>query len=421
MTGARARVAELRPAMLGGRALPAVRGMRVRVGAGGSVVVVQPDGVERVLAGPGEVQRMVLVDYAQRRLVPGGGYTGPVLVLLGSGGPLLALRQLDWQPPSASQPRDALEVSGFRALAAALGLPLEPPEGDDVLPDRVVRRVLLRPVPPRPWPGLWTAPLGVLGLLLGFLSMVGGEEAAGAAFVMATLVVVGPIVVSGSLARRQARRATATGPTAGEWSGVVVRPRPEQRVPRGLAEVALQIGPEELVITDRGREVRLPGPQGGGVTQVSIDPEVVRLTDAEGRSYAHLDTELWAPTRERQVQLRDELRAAGLAVTLDPLPGSGRYATVGSLPSAPMPPSQFLSDAERGDALLGTTWLTGLAAGQALLGALLSLVWDPVVGGLLVMATGALVVLRVTDFVRTSAADRRATRLVSPPPVEVAA
>ena len=422
MTARTARIAELRPALLGGRALPAVRAMRVRVGDDGALVLTQPDGSQRVLAGSGEVRRTVLVDYAERRLVPGGGYTGPVLLLLGAdGGLLVAFILLDWQPPSASDERDALEVSGFRALAAALGLPLEPPEKDDVPADRVVRRALLRPLPPRPWPGRWATPLGVLGLVLCWLAMVGSEEAIGAVFVVATLAVVGPVLVSSSRARAQARRAAATGATAGQWTGTVLRPRPDQPVTRGLAEVALQIDPDDLVLTDRGREVWLPGPRRGGVTHAVIDQTVVRLTDAVGRSYAHLDTQLWAPTRDVQVQLEAELSAAGLTVTLTPLPGIGRYPTVGHLASAPMPPRQFLSDAERGDPTLSMTWLSGMAAALTLVGALLSIVWDPLVGGALSIVTAVLVAVRVVDLVRSVAEDRRAARRVRPVPVEVAA
>jgi hypothetical protein len=371
------------------------------------VVAVSPTG-RTTLAGPGEVRRLLHVAYGEQQIVPGEGFTGQVIVLVGAEGrPLTAFRVLDWEPPSAPLPREALEVSGMRAVAAALGLPLEPAEEGDLPSTREVGRLLFRPVPPRPWPGRSATALCVLALALAFIAMTQAEEPAGAAFCAATLALMAPVIICGSRARAVAWRAIAT---VGRVPGPVLRPRPDRPVARGLMEATLRMEGDDVVLTDRGREVWLPGPGGGGVSQVVVDPETVRLADAAGRDYARMDTALWAPTPADVERLRHDVTALGLEASVQPLPGGGA-AVVAPLASAPMGISTALSDAERGDATLATPWLSGLGAVLALAVALIATTWSPV-SWVLVALSGGLVALRLTDLSRQWLADRRAVRRV---------
>jgi hypothetical protein len=407
------RVPELRPRLLGGRALDAVRTLRVTVTPDGAVVARSSTGTT-TLAAPGEVRRLLHVAYGEQQIVPGEGYTGPVIVLVGAEGrPLTAFRVLDWIPPSHPLPREELEVAGFRALAAALGLPLEPAEEGDLPSAREVGRLLFRPVPPRPWPGRSATPLCVLALVLFFIALTQAEEAAGAVFCATTLALMAPVIICGSRARAVARRAIAT---VGRVPGPVIRPRPGRPVARGLLEATLRREGDDVVLTDRGHEVWLPGPAGGGVSQVIIEPELVRLADAHGRDYARMETALWAPTPADVEQLQHAVTELGLEASTRSLPSSA-YPVFAILASAPMGITTDLSDAERGDATFGTTWLSGLAVFLTFFVAVISTTWSPV-SWALVVVSGGLVWLRAADTVRQWLADRRAVRRVRPAAVE---
>lgn len=411
------RVAELRPALLGGRALPAVRRMRVRVTPAGALVHTDAAGRELPIAAPAGISRVLLLgeDDAQR-LLPVAAYTGEVLVLLGADAvPLLALRLLDWAPPSWTAGATWREVTGVPALAAALQLPVEPAEDRDLDAVGALRNVLLRPVPQRPWPGRVAPLICWLALLVAVLGLAAGGGPVGAAATLLTLLLVGPIVVAGARARGGAR-ATASPPNpAGR---TVLRPLAETPTVRGLAEATLQVGPDDVVLTDRGREVWLPGPAGGGVSQVIIEPDAVRLADAAGNDYATLATGLWAPSPSAQEDLHDRLCGAGLDVLIAPV-SMQKMATVASPLSARTPPTGLLSDAERGDATTTTPWVAGVVTLVALGTSAVACGWDVAAGLVLVVASGALCLLRLADTVRTAVADRRARRAVAPAAVEV--
>jgi hypothetical protein len=404
------RTAELRPALLGGRALPAVRRMRVRVTPDGAVERTTWDGITHRVAAPGEATRVLLIDERDaQRLLPVHGHTGPVLALLGRDGvPLLALRLLDWAPPSWSTGATWREVVGVPALAKALELPVEPAESRDLPAQGPLRRVLLRPVPPRPWPGRAGPAVSSLALVTGFIALVGMGDVAGAVATGVALLLIGPLIVAGSCARAAAR---AAGIPPGVGGRTVVRPRPGEPTARGLVEATVQVGPDDVLLTDRGREVWLPGPGRNGVTRVVVEPDVIRLSDAAGNDYASLATALWAPSPEAQHQLAEALRSAGLDVLVAPLP-SRSVVTVAAPDSAALPPRGLLSEAERGDASLLTPWLSGVAACLAVVTAIGATTWNTTVGLLLLAVAGILLGLRTTDMLRIRWADRRALRRV---------
>jgi hypothetical protein len=243
----------------------------------------------------------------------------------------------------------------------------------------------------------------------------------GAAGTALALFLAGPVTVVNHRARAAAGTAVdsaAALAASGVPGATVVRPRPERPVPRGLLEATVQVGRDDVVLTDRGRELWLPGPANGGVTRAEIGSEAVRLTDAAGREHARLDTELWAPTPDRRQQLHDELRDAGLEAFETPL-SARAPGTVAQLLSAPARPSRLLTDEERGDPTTTTPWVTAFVAVLAVGTSIGAVTWHPLAGGLLLAAALALAALSLGDAVRTTRRDRRAVRPASAPAAEV--
>jgi hypothetical protein len=409
------RVPELRPGLLGGRALPAVRSMRVGVDDDGAVVLTDVDGSRRTLLAPGAVHRILHVE--PREGIGRGAidyWTGPLLVLVdGTGDPLLALRLHDWCPPSRNGGAEWRAVTGVTAFAAALDLPVEPAGPRDLPGPKDLRRVLLRPVPSGPWPGRWGPLVCSVALVLAVLSLADPAGPLGAAQTVLAFCLVAPVVVSGFRARAASRRA---GPTPGRERRTVVRPRPTGSTAQGLLESTLEVGTDEVVLTDRGREVWLPGPPRGGVARAVVAPESIQLTDADGQEYAVLSGELWAPTAEAREELGVVLDRAGLEVVMSRV-ATRTAATVAAPASARIEPSRLISAEQRGDQTLGTPWLSGIAA-MVLIGFSAVVVgWNAVLGGALVAGSTILFLLRLSDLVRTTVSDRRALRTVAPGPV----
>ena len=415
MSSAARRAPELRPRMLGGRALPAARHMRVRVDPAGAVVIDEPAGGSRVVASPGEVGRVLLLDYGARRLERGEGYTGSVLALCGAdGAPLLAVRLLDWWPFTYSSDADALEVTGARAIAAALGLPIEPAEAAVPSP-AALRRALVRPYPPRPFPGRAAPWLGWIGLGFALLVIGAGGTWIAAAGTAIALLLTAPVQVPGSRARAEARAAEAT-PTPVPPGAVEVRPAPEGPMPRGLVEAALHLGRDDIVVVDRGRELWLPGPAKGGPDRVAVEPTVVRFFDAGSREYLRLECEVWAPTAEERERLADRLREAGLFVVMSPFATTGPPGSVAQVLSGTNPPSNQVEDTERGDATRTGPWVAGFAIAVASCTAVFgTLTWNPVLGGVLAVVALGLLALRLSDACRMRRSDRRALRTIEAP------
>ncbi|WP_147251774.1 hypothetical protein [Blastococcus sp. TF02-8] len=403
---------ELRPEMLSGRGLAAARRMRVRVTPDGAVERTDAAGCVLPVAGPGEVSRILLVGEADsRRLLAVRRFTGPLLVLLGQDGtPLLALTLLDWSPPVWSTGAEWMEVVGVHALARALDRPLEPAESPDLPRLADVKQVLLSPRPPRPWPGRAAVWLCGLALIFGFACLPTLGDPDGVPFVLVAELLVGPIIFSGARARAEAL-GTGTPPDAD--GRVVIRPRVERAVHRGLAVAELHIGPSDVVLAVRGQEVWLPGPATGGVTAVVIEPVVVRLVDNAGREYASLATELWAPTHSDREEMARDLRHAGLAVLEAPV-SARELVLVGALHEGAIRPWTLASPEERGEISYSVSWLSGVAACLAVIGALGALTWSVPIGLLLLGVSGTVLGLRVHDMVRIALDDRRATRKIVP-------
>jgi len=408
------RVPELRPKLLGGRALPAARSMRLGVTDDGAVALTDASGRERRLLAPGAVARALHIEYDDARsFLPGRASSDVLLVLLDPAGvPLLAVGLTDWAPPAFTGGAEWRAVTGAPAFAAALGLPLEPAEPGDLEALAGVREVLLRPQPAPPWPGRWGPAICAIALFLGVLGVIGENTWPTALTTVLQILLIAPVVVSGVRSRAQAR---APGPTPGRATRRVLRPRPRGPVVRGLAEATLEISDDEVVLTDRGREVWLPGPSRGGVQQVVLAPQSLRLLDAVGNEYVSLDPGLWAPTDGSRGDLARELREAGLDALVAPV-GERVIFGVASLPSASVDPSFLLSVTERGEATETTAWLSGLATAVAAGTSIVTMHWNGPLGAVLLVTSLALLGLRLSDTLRRRLGDRRAMRTVEEVP-----
>jgi hypothetical protein len=232
------------------------------------------------------------------------------------------------------------------------------------------------------------------------------------------LLLAGAVSVPGSRARAAARAAaTPTPPLPGV---TVLRPVPDRPAPRGLVEAELRLGREDVVVTDRGRELWLPGPAKGGIAQAVVESTVVRFLDTGGREYLRLENELWAPTAEGRDRLSGSLRAAGLDVAMSPIDVTGPPGSVAAALTGPVPPSQLLSDTERGDPTRTGPWVAGMAVGLATCTSLFgTLTWNPLIGAVLVVVSLGLLTLRLSDAWRMRRSDRRALRPVEAPVPEV--
>ena len=412
MTSRRAPV--LRPRATSGRGLASARGRRVLVDGSGALVTRRPDGEVDRLAGPGEVTRVLLLDHelTAARLGRAGSYAG-ALVLVAGPKPVLALRLDDWGPPAQLGSASRRTTAGLVALAAELGLPIEPADRDTPgLDERPLRSVALSPIAAPAPPGRAAAPLGALAILLGFLAWPTGGRPGAAVLTLLSLLVTAPLVLLVVRGRAAARDALATTPPP--TGGVRIVPRPASPVPAGVLDSLLVVTPDELFLRRAGIVVWLAGPAEGGVVQAIVEPEHVRLSDADGLDHAELETALWCGDSPARAALVEDLRIAGLRVLEAPVDTVMRHDQ-GDLATGHLKPSVLQTPGERGDASLTSSLMTGMATAMAAGGALGVLGWSVPVGLLLVAVGLGLCGVSLTEAVRRSRADRASIRLTSGP------
>jgi hypothetical protein len=412
--------------MLGGRGLPLARELRVRI-EDDDLVVVQPGGHRRRLAGTGDITRVIYLEAAQaRRLLSRGrgadrdvrrADQGGALVLLAGAVPVLTVLLLEWAPPTPLDGSDLRAACGITALTtSALGLPAEPAEPADLTAleehREMLQRTLLRGAPERPAPGRWAPVQAGVAIAVGFLGWPLGGTPAGAACALVGLVLATPLVMAVTRGRAEAAACAAevAGPRAAGAS-VVVPARPAGRVPAQATAARLELGPADVVLVDRSREVWLPGPRAGGVASVTAAPDAVVLSDAGGLALAVTDAALWCPEPVALGAFRRDCESGGLSFAEQPFEAN-TFHLGGTLGEAAIAPSLLLTDAERGDPTTGTPWLAGLASGTALVAGLFALAWVPAAGAVLSLAGAALSAASVRNAIRRRAADRAAVRLV---------
>lgn len=300
---------QLRPAPQAGLGLPDVRTLRVEVTPTGAVVVHGPAG-RREVAGPGEVTRCVILDGAglgrsARRTV---GATD-ALGLFVAERPVLLVHLHEFVPRVTLDGRELRQTSGARAVAVALGLLLEPAAEHEATALRnEAARVLVSPptVPAgRRAPALTCA---LVGGTLGLLSWAGGGSEVTVMLVLLGLLVLAPVVVG--LVRQRRRFLALSRPPAPEDRTIVPTRLDEARY-GGLARAQLQVGPDDVVLHDRGTEAWVLGPAGGGATRCLVGSDVVRLTDDDDHDLMVLDRRVWCPGPADESALLAACSAAG--------------------------------------------------------------------------------------------------------------
>ena len=412
MTTRRAPV--LRPRATSGRGLLVARGRRVLVDGSGALVTHGPGGEVERLAGPGEVTRALLLDHelAAARLGREGSYAG-ALVLLAGERPVLSLRLSDWGPPARLGSASRRTTAGLVALVAGLGLPLEPADPDmPGLDGRPLRAVALSPVAAPAAPGRVATPLGFVAILFACLAGPTGGRPVAAMVITLSLLITAPLVLSVVRGRSQARTGLATSlPPAG---GVRIVPRPASPVPAGVVDSLLVVTPDEIFLRRAGVVVWLAGPAEGGVVQAIVEPEHVRLSDADGLDHAELETALWCGDSPARASLVEDLRIAGLTVLEAPV-NTVMLHDYGDLATGHLKPSMLQTPGERGDASLGSPFIVGMASAVAAGGALGVLGWSVPVGLLLVAVGLGIFGVILREALRRSRADRAAIRLTSGP------
>ncbi len=404
----------LRPRATSGRGLLFARGCRVLVDDSGALVTRRPDGEVTRIAGPGEVTQVLVLDHelTRSRLGREDSYAG-ALVLLAGLRPVLALRLVDWGPPAELGSAHRRTTAGIVALAAALGLPLEPAEPDTPgLEARSLRQVAMSPIAAPARPGRLATPLGFVAILLACLAGPTGGRPAAAVVIVLSLLITGPLVLALLRGRSQARTALAT--TLPPAEGVRIVPRPASPVPAGVLDSLLVVTPDEIFLRRAGIVVWLPGPAEGGVVQAVVEPEHVRLSDGAGLDHAELETALWCGDSSARATLVEDLRIAGLTVLEAPVNTVTRHDQ-GDLATGQIKPSMLQTPGERGDASLGAPFITSFAAAIAAGGALGVLGWSVPLGLLLVAVGLALFGVCLAGALRRSRADRAAVRLTSEP------
>lgn len=306
------------PSPQGWAGRPLVRDMRVHL-HDGALVVRWPGGRLEQRAAAGEVTAVVLVDGAPgpRRgslLVPAATYGQ--LVFLAGDRPVLAVWLAEWLPtPNRDlDDRTVRDVSGANALAAALGVAVEP--GEVSLAART-GSVLVTPLPlfsrrqklalTAAWAGtavwfFWAASFRVTSVprppVIGLLGAAGALG----------------LVLMWLMTRRQATAELPDPP------GSPIAPAPDRPVPRAFRRTCrMFVAARWVVLVDSdGREAWMPGPALGGITTGVVTTQALVLDDAAGHGLAALPLDTWFGQAGSLEQARDVLARVGIAVREEP-------------------------------------------------------------------------------------------------------
>lgn len=399
----------MRPSPTSGRGLATARGLRVLVDAAGALVVHGEPGA-RPVATRGEVRHAYLLDATSTaRLLGTDGSSAGALLLVAGSRPVLALRLAEWSPPAQVDDDVRHITSGATALAGALGLPLEPvPDAVlDGLRSRDVRAVEVRARPATVSPGRLVRLLAPVGALLAFLAWPTGGRPVAAVLTAVAVLLTAPVVLGVVRGRAEAQAQSVQPPQ----TGVDIAVRPAGRVPAGLLDAVVVVGPDEVFLRRGGACVWLPGQSQGGITQVVMEPEHVRLADADGRDYAELETALWCGSAQARDEMAAEFRAAGLTVLDAPIDTVLKH-DMGDLATGRIKPSDLQTAAERGDPTVAAPFLGGFAAALSAGGALASSGWNLAVGGVLLVVALGLLTASAHAGLQRARRDRSAVRLV---------
>ncbi|MCD9199316.1 hypothetical protein [Aeromicrobium wangtongii] len=363
--------AEVRVVVGFGLDIEMARQTRVRIDAGGDLVVSRPGASPRVVARSTDVTKTVWLDGSETARIFAGPWSRlllrinrglrplavdgvPVWMMSGScvvltdRGPVAAWL-IDETAPTAGDPSHKRHQSGSVALARGLGGVLEPASPDVVIDRRAVRRVAVRgstmatrvPV---------VESLAVLAALIlsgrAWAGFDGDDVRVGAVL---ALVLAVPVAIGSVVRRQRAIRLMSTPP------------EPRDRVvyrPPGRADgdlVQLQLGPDDVVaVSGAGSEIWLPGPAvTGGVARIQVVHDQLMVLGADGGLLQLLPTDRFAPDVASCEALDAAAAPADVRVDiLEPPPGV----------AAPPAVSELLRRGswQNGDASPLQAWLLGI-------------------------------------------------------------
>lgn len=299
---------------------------RIEAGGDGSVTEHDHRGRSRVVAGPGEIARVVLVpgDRTGRRATDPFLPVGDVFALFGDADRLLRAVRVESiglgyrrEMAPAALTRDR---SGIDDIALTLGLALEPATDREIavvrrgrrhvtdgpLSDRLRRRralhVVLLVVLCTSW-GLWLA-----------ADQPGATTPWQAATMLVTVAALLTLSLpDASAALTFARRPPVPAPpTATVVPSVAALTDPAAKP--WAATAVLHISPDDVVLDEHGTEIWLPGPARGGVVTCLITMDAVHFVDRRSTKLLSLPVQMWTLGHGDHHALSAACDAAGIEV-----------------------------------------------------------------------------------------------------------
>lgn len=250
---------------------------------------------------------------------PGTAGSGAVVLLRGEDPVLCWL--VDDMTPGGGDADERLRTSGSAALVRALGLVIEPVTGDPGLTAGHLRDVQVPRTAVSPAASaLAPAALLLSGVLAFFAWPLPGLDGRTWFAAAALLVGLPPALL---LARDRSRLLGLVRRPPAPAGRHVVRPV------RALAEhtgdtgdtAQLQLGPRDVVVvTGRGEEVWLKGPELGGVTTAVGSDKDLQLRDRDGRQLLALTTRDLAPDDAAWRDLAERFGSNGVEASWHPVP-----------------------------------------------------------------------------------------------------
>jgi hypothetical protein len=366
----------LRAGTHGGPLLADTRSWTLRATLEGAVVSCEPGGVQRLVARPGEVDRMVLVRgeqlgaRASGRLL-GGRRGDDVVALLGDDDVLLGVpvRHLHLGRPHGD-PDMMRATSGAADFALSIGLTLELATADDVARVRAAPGALTR----GPAQDALARRRALHGALVAWLvaaviarTLIDSDSAV--AVLVSNLLLLVPLVLLAVDAWRGAEAFFSHRPPAADDRIVVPNVAPDDQW-TWVRDAQLQIGADDVVHVEHGMETWLPGPRVGGVVRCSVSPDAIWFWDRHDVPLAVVPAAPWTGAHGDVEALSRACRAAGIELV------RRREPDLPAMVAADLDPAVYASYNallflvplhDRGVLLFGTTLLT--AVGGVFIGA----------------------------------------------------
>lgn len=351
----------LRAGPRSGLEIAEARGWRIDVASGGGVVLHRPGAPDTVVAAPGQLTRVVVLQGGQvpRRLKYFKGFD-EVLALLSDDAALLVVPLHLLSHGKVTNAAELRRASGADDFAQALGLTLAPATEREAHLASSARSVTtvgpvrsaLRQVSWRHGVLIAIATIGLITAinLTGDASLIAG---------LAGAVATALLAVDQWRYRARFLELVENPPGSPERVDVPNVLGPEREI--GAREARLQIGPDDVVHVLRGTEVWVPGPRRGGAAQCLIGRDSIRFLDHHGTELLIVDPASWIPADD-DTAVQQACRQAG--VDCD---------TVGDSYPAGVVDTPIMSEKALGDFIVMGPFVTSLVAFVLMMGHLFPL------------------------------------------------